>query len=356
MTTNNLKLCEIQPADLAEFAQFIQSQMSPAGPQLNALFDRLRWILLENPVRDPAEPLGWFLRGPGGKVAGCMGCTPQKFAVGETICTVMVSTSFYVDPANHGAGTSIFLKFLQMGRRYPLLVSSASPTVATMWQKLGAYSIGRSGQEILGILNWKPVLEEALYRKSKSAFLGRAASALVSPVVNVLRRPRLDIAVCELQRLNRPEEAASLGRRQPPDRVTSLRDSAYLKWRYFSTDPTTRAYAFRASQGAEPHLVTVNLRPRGYKGQITALHVLDIWGAPAPELYSKIAACLAHEYRDQIDMIAFRCLGQAGQEALQSKGFVVRSFAAPIAWCIDKFGLLPSKQWYLVPADGDMVF
>ena len=356
MASNSLKLCEIQPGELEEVARFIQSQMLAPAPQVSAVVDRLRWILLENPARDPLAPLGWCLRSASGGVVGCMGCTPQEFSFGEKKFSVMVSTSFYVEPSNHGAGASIFLKFLQIARRYPLLVSSANPPVALMWQKLGGYAIGHSDHEVLGILRWKPVIAEAAYRKSGSALFGQAAGTLAAPWMDWLRRPRLQIEGCELSTIQSPEEAASLAQQRPRDCLTSLRDASYLKWRYFSAgDATARIFTFRHRLSEKPYLVAVNLRHRSYAAQIATLNVLDICGEPRPESYAGIAACLAEQYGDQIDMIVFRCLDQPSREALQAKGFLVRAFAAPIAWCIDKFGLLPSKNWYLVPADGDMM-
>ena len=156
--------------------------------------------------------------------------------------------------------------------------------------------------------------------------------------------------------LGSPEEAASVCAGHRSDKVTSCRDTPFLKWRYFSrVARMTRLFAFRARSGEKKQfMVGVQLQNRGYKQQIRALQVLDIWGEADPESYLAIAACLWREYRDQIDMLVFRCLDPTQQHALTTNGFKVRPFTAPIAWCIDKHGLLPSKTWYFVPADGDM--
>jgi len=117
----------------------------------------------------------------------------------------------------------------------------------------------------------------------------------------------------------------------------------------------TRLFAFQAHAGEKKQfMVGVRLQNRGYKQQIRALQVLDIWGEPDPKTSRAIADCLWREYREQIDMLVFRCLNPTQQQALEANGFKVRPFPAPIAWCIDKHGLLPSKVWYFVPADGDM--
>ena len=156
--------------------------------------------------------------------------------------------------------------------------------------------------------------------------------------------------------LGSPEEAACVCAEHRSDKITSCRDVPFLKWRYFSRiKPTTRLFAFRPRDGEKKQfMVGVHLQNRGYKQQIRALHVLDIWGEADPKSYLAIAACLWREYREQIDMLVFRCLNPMQQQALTANGFKIRRFAAPIAWCIDKYGLLPSKSWYFVPADGDM--
>jgi len=350
-----LQLREIAPSDLEEVARFISRVSGSASPLPRAV-DRLSWILLENPARGPGDPLGWFLRAPSGEVVGCMCCAPQKFCFGRTTLTLLMANSFYVDDQYRGGGTSVLLKYLQLGRRYPLFVSSANATVAEMWRKLGGYPLGNSDGEVLGVLRWQPLLAESVYRKTASDRMARFTAALASPWLRVRRRLLPSEAEGELVPLGSPEEAARLCAEHRSDKITSCRDAPFLKWRYFSRlGPTTRMFAFRPCDGKKKQfMVGVHLQNRGYKQQIRALHVLDIWGEADPKTYLAIADCLIREYRDQIDMLVFRCLNPAQQQALTANGFKVRPFAAPIAWCIDKHGLLPSKTWYFVPADGDM--
>jgi hypothetical protein len=351
----NFQLHSIAPSDLEEVARFI-SRVSGSDTPLPRALERLSWILLENPVRGPGDPLGWFLRAPSGEVVGCMCCAPQKFCCGQTTFTLMMANSFYVDDQYRGGGTSILLKYLQLGRRYPLFVSSANVTVAEMWQKLGGYPVGNSDREVLGIVCWPPLLAESMYRKTTSDRMARFTAALASPWFRFRRRSLPGTAEGELVALGSPEEAACICAAHRSDKITSCRDVAFLKWRYFSRiEPTTRLFAFRPRDGEKKQfMVGVHLQNRGYKQQIRALQVLDIWGEADPKTYLAIAACLVREYRDQIDVLVFRCLNPTQQQALTANGFKVRPFAAPIAWCIDKHGLLPSKSWYFAPADGDM--
>jgi len=351
----NLQLHEIAPSDLEDVARFI-SRVSGSDTPLPRALERLSWILLENPARGPGDPLGWLLRAPSGEVAGCMCCAPQKFCFGQTTFTLMMANSFYVDDEYRGGGTSILLKYLQLGRRYPLFVSSANATVAEMWRKLGGYPLGNSDREVLGIVCWPPLLAETVYRKTASDRMARFTAALASPWFRTMHRSLAGNAEGELMLLSSPEEAACVCAEHHSDKITSCRDAPFLKWRYFSrVDPMTRLFAFQAHAGEKKQfMVGVRLQNRGYKQQIRALHVLDIWGEADPKTYLAIVGCLWREYRDQIDMLAFRCLNPMQQEALTANGFKARPFAAPIAWCIDKYGLLPAKAWYFAPADGDM--
>src|SRR6266853_3416777 len=186
----SLQLHEIAPSDLEEVARFI-SRASGSDAPLPRAVKRLSWILLENPAREPGDPLGWLLRAPSGEVVGCMCCAPQKFCFGQTTFTLMMANSFYVDDEYRGGGTSILLKYLQLGRRYPLFVSSANATVAEMWRKLCGYPLGNSDWEVLGIVSWPPLLAESVYRKTASDRMARFTAALASPVASLwLRAPR----------------------------------------------------------------------------------------------------------------------------------------------------------------------
>jgi len=84
----------------------------------------------------------------------------------------------------------------------------------------------------------------------------------------------------------------------------------------FRADPTTRLFAFRSGDSEKQYLVGVNRQNRGHQEQIRALQVSDIWGEPSPTSCCPIAAGLAWEYDEQIDVIVFRCLNQAQQRAL----------------------------------------
>ena len=221
-----------------------------------------------------------------------MACASQNFCFGETTFKLMMANSFYVDDQYRGAGASIFLKYLQLGRRYPLFVSSANPTVAEMWHKLGGCPLGDSDHEVLGILRWPPLLAETVYRKTSSNRVAQFAAAIASPWLRTRRQLPPAMAEGRLLPLNNPEEAARVCAEHRSDKITSSRDVRFLKWRYFSNaTPMTRLFAFSPGNNEKKqHMVAVHLQNRGYQQQIRALHVLDIWGEADPNTYLAIAA------------------------------------------------------------------
>lgn len=350
-----LQLREITSADLEEIARFIL-RISGSDTVLPQAVKRLSWILLQNPAREPSDPLGWFLRDASGSVVGCMGCAPQSFCFNQKTFTMMMANSFYVDDRYRGSGASIFLKYLQLGRKYPLFVSSANPTVAELWQKLGGRALGNSDHEVFRILRWPPLLAEGVYRKTSNRHAANFLAAFLSPLLGVRRQLLPGMVQGKLSPIDSPEDAARICAKHHSDKITSCRDTPYLKWRYSShCSSDTRLFSYSPNSAEnQAFMIGVRLQHRGYKQQIRTLQVLDVWSEPDPTMYLAIADHLCRQYSQQIDMLAFRCLDPTQQHFLTNHGFQVRSFSAPIAWCIDKSELLPAKSWYFVPADGDM--
>jgi len=351
----NLQLQDIAPSDLEDVARFIH-RVSGSSMSAARAIERLRWIVLENPAREPGDSLGWLLRAPSGEVVGCMCCAPQRFRSNQKIFKLAMSNSFYVAERYRGSGATIFLRYLHLGRSVPLFVSSANATVGEMWQKLGGYSIGNSDHEMFGVVRWSPLLAESVFRKTSSAGLARVIGATTSRLLRARSGLLAETEKGGLTVLGTPGEAARICAEFHNEKITNSREAPFFKWRYFSpVVPSARLFAFRLGQVEErTFMVGVQVQNRGYNQQIRTLQVLDIWGEPDAKAVLAIAGSLLQEYRDEIDAIVFRCLDRACQEALAAHGFKRRSFAAPIAWCIDKGGMLPDKPWYLVPADGDM--
>jgi hypothetical protein len=127
-----------------------------------------------------------------------------------------------------------------------------------------------------------------------------------------------------------------------------------LRWRYFDGVDGTRALFLYQSERGESALVGVNLRPRGHRGQVRALTVLDYWGRLPTGEIANVARHLAALHRDTADVIVFRGQPPERQRALHDAGFIRRALPRSLGVCIDRHDLLSTRSWYMVPADGDM--
>jgi hypothetical protein len=137
-------------------------------------------------------------------------------------------------------------------------------------------------------------------------------------------------------------------------KLTAWRESSYIRWRYFSSrDSSTAVFAFRSRPLDREILVTVNQRPRGYRAQINTLNVLDVYPeVPAWEWLRIVGALISH-YKNSIDAIVLRNQNPERHKLFCKRGFQPRTFDAPNGWFLDNAKLLPTSDWYPVPADGD---
>ena len=113
------------------------------------------------------------------------------------------------------------------------------------------------------------------------------------------------------------------------------------------------AFAFRSREPDRQVVVTVNQRTRGYRDQIKTLNVLDVYPEVPADEYLRIVGALIDRYRKTVDAIVLRSQNPSQQKSICERGFQRRSFDAPTGWFLDKAGLLPTHDWYPVPADGD---
>ncbi len=346
------KLVTISDAEIVEVAQFIASQ---SGREPASVESHLRWFLLDNPARPPQFPLGCGLRSPQGQLVGCILYVPQTFRFQQQTLLVVGSSSFYVDERYRGSGGLVFLRFSELGKQWPLFGNSANADAAKLWKARGAVPIPNSDHELFGVLRWKGVIDEGLHRGGVPKALARMASGPASLLVHPFKRLDLEPARAgDLFPLTSAEQVTQLPLQGPAPTLTANRDLAYIRWRYFSgRDASVAAFAFRHPGSEFDVLVTVNQRQRGYRGQMTTLNVLDIYPTVEPAVCVAIVGALVERYRDAIDAIVLRGFDQARQDVFCRLGFTRRQFDAPNGWFLDKSRFLPTRNWYLVPADGD---
>jgi hypothetical protein len=349
------ELTPLSEIDIPEVAAFIASQ---SGRDKAAVESHLRWFLLENPARRSEDPLGFGLRSAD-RLVGCILISPQVFRCGTNKILFLGSSSFYVDQQHRGHGGRIFLQYCRLGKQRPLFGTSANPEAAALWKAAGAHPIPYSDYELFGVMHWPPVTEEFAHRRHSSPALTRLAGSSISRLAGLLHPLKIDLRHPDiLQPLTSAEQANDLlGNRaiyESFPKLTAERDLPYLRWRYFSgCDSTVAAFAYRSTKADRRILITVNQRTRGYRSQIRTLNLLDVFPEVSADELLRIVGALAARYKSSVDAIVLRSLNPDRQIILLKKGFRRRMFDAPIGWVLDRNKILPTPDWYPVPADGD---
>lgn len=345
------ELFTISEKDIGDLARFIAAQSGRTGEEVEA---HLRWFLLENPARQAHEPLGFGLRSAD-QLVGCILCSPQAFRFQKEKILLMGSSLFYVDDHHRGYGGRIFLQYCRLGRERPLFGTSANPEAAALWRAAGASPIPFSEGELFGVLRWPPVVEEFAHRRHPSRLLSRVAGSRVSLLAGLVRPLKIDCAASEdLHPLASAEQANDLPIHDPSSKLTAMRDLPYIRWRYFSgRDRTVALFAFHSHRLDREVMVAVNQRTRGYRSQINTLNVLDVYPEVPPDESVRIIGALIARYRKIVDAVVLRSQDAGKQKIFCESGFQRRTFDAPNGWFIDKSRLLPTREWYPVPADGD---
>ena len=351
-----VQISEIAAGDLEALARFLAREAS--GPSEEAAVQvrdaaHYHWFLLENPAQPAGVPCGWIGRNAAGEVVGSKFGAAQRFLCAGRVQTLLMGGGFYVSGEHRGLGISLMRRYLEQGQQHALYASTMNEVSGAFYEHYGGYPVPHTDHEWLGVLHYAPLVEEVLVRRfgrpALARLLARGAALRPAAVRGTLRGT--------LTRVNSPAELASLAIEAPPEHagdITHLRDEAFLRWRYFEGPDRTRAlYVYRSEAGGHA-LVAVNLRARGARSQVRALMVLDYWGALPPAEIANAARQLGARYREQAEVIVFRGQPQGRQQVLAQAGFVRRALPRAVGVCIDKHGLLPTRSWYMVPADGDM--
>jgi GNAT superfamily N-acetyltransferase len=337
--------------DLIEIASFIGAQSDRTR---ESVARHLRWFLLENPARRTEDALGFGLRAAD-QLVGCILCVPQIFRAGNNNLLLMGSSSFYVDDHHRGHGGRIFLRYSRLAAQHPLFGTSANAQAAELWKASGATPIPHSDAELFGVLHWPPVAEEYMHRKYASRLLSRLAGSPLTKSFRLLRPLKIDDAESDvLHPLTSAEQVNDLALHKPSAKLTAVRDLLYIRWRYFSgEDATVAAFTFRSRKPDQDILVTINRRTRGYRSQINTLNVLDVYPEVSLEDWLRLLGALIARHTGDVDAIVLRSQNPDQQNLLCKKGFRRRAFDAPTGWFLDRANLLPIRDWYAVPADGD---
>jgi len=344
---------EILKPDLPAVAEFLSRQVRAGEAVSDAALtpeQRLRWLLLDCPQRPPEIPLGWLIRRHDGAVVGAAVCVPFQIGVGEHIWPALMFAKFFVDPPYRGMGLGILMRFIRLGVRYPLFVTSTNAVAGQLFQKLGATQINGMDHTMLGIARAKPLAEEWLHRRTHNAMLARLLSLPAIALPGKLRFAQAPTS--SLQPITSPDDAFLT--QVPPTTATIsfVHDPAYIRWRYFSGDPDKEVYRFRVDS-EQDRLVVVNRVKAGYRGQIRVVNVLDVWPPTTQSSAPALAAALTRQYQGTFDAIWLRSQPPSAEEALEWARFVRHDFPAPLGWFIDREKRLPTEPWYLMPGESE---
>ncbi|MGA3212316.1 MAG: hypothetical protein ABSD20_13500 [Terriglobales bacterium] len=351
-----VRLADIADAHIDELAAFFVGQAPPGADGLPRVSARLRWMA-GNPARTPSIPLGWSVREETGAVVGAMLCVPFRYLVGERAELFLMNSAFYVSEAHRGVGGAIFQAFIAFQEQHVLYCSTAHELAGRIWQARRAQMLPKTDFELVGALRTGPLLEEAAHRRLKTpgAVMARAVGGLAN-----LYRP-LKLAphrTATLRLLVNPEEAEGRGglvasAEAGSGGLTLLRDSSFLRWRYFDVpEPRSAIYEFRS--GEETCFIGVSWGARGYRGQVRVVNIADIWGPVSESALSVALSTVALASADTSDAVVLRCPSDPCERVAIKLGFKRRAFEHPIGWYLDRRGILPG-HFVLPPAGTEMV-
>ena len=239
------------------------------------------------------------------------------------------------------------MRFVQEGRRFPLLMTSANAIAGELYRKCGAYQIDQMDHTMLGIR--RPAAGGGMGVSPNAQCVG---GAFPLPGYLIRRRIGRSAAEGELAPLTSAEQATTSPWPRPMDAMAVIRDAGYIRWRYFGRERGKDVFRFRVPE-AEDRLVVVRLTRSGYRRQIRVLDVLDLWPPADPRIAAPLVSNLAMRYKGLFDVMWMRSQSPETEQMLSQIGFVRHAFPAPLGWCIDRDGKLPTRRWYLMPGESE---
>jgi hypothetical protein len=241
---------------------------------------RLKWLLLENPCANDADPIGYSLHDGEGAIRGIEVCFPGVFVAGDKRIRGLCSGSFFVEQSARSMGFYLFRKYLSIPGYSFFYATTCNPTTAALWSGIGARAVPQSNIEYFLPLRLDPLIRSRV----PGATSGRVVAA-VAGMVERCAKPILQFVTRPSQRLEvEPsadwEKLAALAKRDQSGKyIAADRSEAFLRWRYGPGSPLHPGsiHIVRDKQGNEGWFALGNV-VRGERAQIRATVVLDaIW-------------------------------------------------------------------------------
>jgi hypothetical protein len=310
--------------DLPAVAALLESEVPAyAGVRRTAaeFLIRLEWLLLGNPHRGEYPP-GWVLEAADGSISGVHLSVPRLFSGTGGLMPFFFSCYYFVKSEARGMESlGLFLSYRKLAAHGILVATSANANSAPLWQKLGGTALHDTGYERLKPLGWRPLIEEALYRRFGWRLrLGRNADlgSLMEPAPS-----------SGFQRLVTGEEIASAASVPDSGPLQPVRSADWLSWK-FGPCNQDGARLYRWDLGKAPVFVSMQRSQRGWRGQIRCLHVADAWTA-GPDFGREVLNDLVSLHRRDTDALAIRGFGHL-PSAARALSWRERTLAAPVLW------------------------
>jgi hypothetical protein len=310
-------------------------EASPAqkAEPVDSIEERLRWLLLDNPVATTDSPLGYCLRDGLGVVRGLNLCFASAFLSADKRLLGLCSGSFFVEPRARSLGFYLFKRCLSTPGYSFYFVSTCNANSSQLWRSIGGCPVPHSQTEYILPLRLDALIPAYLGSRTSNqaaARMARICGRSANPVLRFVTRPSAKLAI---EPCHDWEKLSELSRRhRSPDHITSDRSTALLQWRYGPGSPAYRSavYLIRDQLGNEGWFSLGHLiRQRG--GQFRASVLLDaIW--PRKQMsYSDVLQAIVRVTAGTADAICFRW--QPGLDSSQYGRCVIpRKLKAPRAF------------------------
>jgi len=361
---------EIQPVlddavpDVARFlARYDDGERRGAGAartpfETSRIEQRLRWLLLENPLTTPTSAHGLCIRDGAGGVVGLLLAFPSAFRVGDQRLLGIGSGSFFVEPAARTLGFHLFKRHLRWPGYDFFFSTTCNAASGALWRMLGAAVVPSCAVELVLPLDLGVMFPAFLAGRAPSPILARLAR-LVGRGANPLLRRRAGRTAGPVTTSRDWDKLADLARRhRPPDVVTGERSAAFLEWRYGPRSPNHAAdvCVFRDPHGQEGWFV-LGETVRGDRVQVRGRALLDaVW--PRERMrFSDVLAAIVRFAGERAHALYFR--PRPGVDDGECGRWIVRRPVEPptvVAVAGRGRGPLALSALDLVPADGDSAF
>ena len=313
---------------------------------------RLRWLLLDNPVEtDGCAPHGYCIRDHLGVIRGLSLSFPAAFLAADQRLIGLCSGSLFVESQARTLGYYLVRKKLSSPGYAFFFATTCNARSGPLWRTLGGCAVPNSETDYILPLRLDAMLPTLVSGRTSSdvaSGIARILGRCANPMLQLFSRQSASLTAEPSQ--DWPKLSELFRRHRPADWITSDRSAEFLQWRFGETSPDSpcRLYLFCDKRGNEGWFCLGD-RVCGRKGQIRASVLLDaIW--PREKMSFKDILPAIVSMAAQADAIYFR--PRPGLDYSEcSRWIVSRRSAVPQAFVITAQGHAPITTGSLDYAD-----